>query len=457
MSRVVIRPPGHSGKAKRGHLCFDAAFETGNLGRADLIGEFEYDLFLRPDTCNPRYRFWFNFTVDNVKLDQRVIFNIVNISKNKNLFRDGLTPIVKSTGRPKWQRVPKANVFYYKSAAHQNHYVLSFSFAFDKEDEVYQFALAPPYSYSRLQAYLDVLQTKYPSNRFTRESLTTTVQNRRLEVITVDQVRREKNNKIRVIFILARSHAVASPASYAMQGLLEFLVGNHPIAKTLRERFIFKVLPMMNPDGVFLGNNRCNLVGQDLNRTWNIATEYLHPTLFATKRLLREYDQSEAYQVDFVIDMHAHSSLLGSFIYGNAYEDVYRYERHLVFPKLLSANAEDWVQEHMSFNADERKAGSCRRFCCERLNDAVNTYSLEVSMFGCYVKGSSTVAPYSEDGREYLFKINLKLLRFKCQDFYFCFFSLCSDALGTQFGSHFPRVLPLHQRAAHLAAPRTNV
>lgn len=29
VSRAVIRPVGHSGKAKRGHLCFDAAFETG--------------------------------------------------------------------------------------------------------------------------------------------------------------------------------------------------------------------------------------------------------------------------------------------------------------------------------------------------------------------------------------------------------------------------------------------
>lgn len=65
-----MRPPGHSGKAKRGHLCFDAAFETGNLGRVDLINEFEYDLFIRPDTCCPKYRLWFNFTVDNVKQDQ---------------------------------------------------------------------------------------------------------------------------------------------------------------------------------------------------------------------------------------------------------------------------------------------------------------------------------------------------------------------------------------------------
>lgn len=39
---------------------------TGNLGRVDYISEFEFDLFVRPDTCNPRFRVWFNFTVENV-------------------------------------------------------------------------------------------------------------------------------------------------------------------------------------------------------------------------------------------------------------------------------------------------------------------------------------------------------------------------------------------------------
>ncbi len=41
VERVVMRPPGHSGKAKQGHLCFDASFETGNLGRVDFITENE--------------------------------------------------------------------------------------------------------------------------------------------------------------------------------------------------------------------------------------------------------------------------------------------------------------------------------------------------------------------------------------------------------------------------------
>lgn len=45
-------------------------FLVGNLGRVDHVTEFEYDLFIRPDTCNPRFRVWFNFTVENVKESQ---------------------------------------------------------------------------------------------------------------------------------------------------------------------------------------------------------------------------------------------------------------------------------------------------------------------------------------------------------------------------------------------------
>lgn len=36
----------------------------------------------------------------------------------------------------------------------------------------------------------------------------------------------------------------------------------------LREKFIFKIIPMLNPDGVIHGNYRCSLAGCDLNRRW---------------------------------------------------------------------------------------------------------------------------------------------------------------------------------------------
>ena len=78
------------------------------------------------------FRFWFHFTVENTRKDQRVIFNVVNLSKNRSLFAEGLTPVVKSTTRPRWQRMLKQNVFHYKSPLHHEHFVLSFAFTFDR-------------------------------------------------------------------------------------------------------------------------------------------------------------------------------------------------------------------------------------------------------------------------------------------------------------------------------------
>ncbi len=49
-----------------------------------------------------RSRFWFHFAVDNVQNGQRVIFNICNLSRTRCLFRSGLTPVVRSTSRPRW-------------------------------------------------------------------------------------------------------------------------------------------------------------------------------------------------------------------------------------------------------------------------------------------------------------------------------------------------------------------
>ena len=45
-----------------------------------------------------------------------------------------------------------------------------------------------------------------------------------------------------------------------MQGLIDFLVSKHKVATLLREKLIFKIVPMMNPDGVFLGNSKVEIV-----------------------------------------------------------------------------------------------------------------------------------------------------------------------------------------------------
>ena len=50
------------------------------------------------------------------------------------------------------------------------------------------------------------------------------------------------------------------------QGILEFLCSPDPAAATLRSSFVFKLVPMLNPDGVANGSYRCSLAGVDLNR-----------------------------------------------------------------------------------------------------------------------------------------------------------------------------------------------
>ncbi len=64
---------------------------------------------------------------------------------------------------------------------------------------------------------------------------------------------------------------------------MDFLVGNSPEAKILRDTFVFKIVPMLNPDGVLVGNYRCNLAGVDLNRQWIDPAKKLHPSIFHTK------------------------------------------------------------------------------------------------------------------------------------------------------------------------------
>ena len=76
-----------------------------------------------------------------------------------------------------------------------------------------------------------------------------------------DEVKKRKGT-----VISARVHPGETVGSWMMKGVLEFLVSNAKEAKQLREKYVFKIIPMLNPDGVIYGNYRCGLAGCDLNR-----------------------------------------------------------------------------------------------------------------------------------------------------------------------------------------------
>ncbi|XP_050973049.1 cytosolic carboxypeptidase 6 [Labeo rohita] len=398
VNKLMVTPPGYTGPPKKGHVIFDACFESGNLGRVDYISEFEFDLFIRPDTCNPRFRVWFNFTVENVRETQRVIFNIVNFSKTKSLYRDGMSPVVKSTSRPKWQRLPAKNVYYYRCPDHRRNYVMSFAFCFDREDDIYQFAYCYPYTYSRLQHYLASLERRN-LDYLQREQLGLSVQQRRLDLLTItNPAHLNQEREKRVVFLTARVHPGESPASFICQGVIDFLVSQHPIAQVLRDHVIFKIVPMLNPDGVYLGNYRCSLMGFDLNRHWQDPSPWAHPTLHAVKQLIVQMNQDPKVSLEFYIDVHAHSTMMNGFMYGNVFEEEERGQRQAVFPRLLCQNAPDFSLSSTSFNRDVVKAGTGRRFLGGLLDDTSYCYTLEVSFYSYLAAGSTSPVPYTEDG-----------------------------------------------------------
>jgi len=117
-----------------------------------------------------------------------------------------------------------------------------------------------------------------------------------------------------------------------MKGLIEFLMGDTPEARLLREKFVFKIVPMLNPDGVINGNYRCSLSGQDLNRRYKATTKTLYPVIFATKRLVRSFNQE--HEIALYCDFHGHSRKKNVFMYGNNIEG--EPEKSRVFPLIMS-------------------------------------------------------------------------------------------------------------------------
>ena len=70
-----------------------------------------------------------------------------------------------------------------------------------------------------------------------------------------------------------------------VNGLIDYLLS--PAAAQLRKHFVFRIVPMLNPDGVIFGNYWCSLLGCDLNRRWDNPNRLLHPTVYYAKKLVK--------------------------------------------------------------------------------------------------------------------------------------------------------------------------
>ncbi|OON15958.1 hypothetical protein X801_08233, partial [Opisthorchis viverrini] len=93
--------------------------------------------------------------------------------------------------------------------------------------------------------------------------------------------------KIAVI-LTARVHPGETNSSWVILGLMRSLISNNSEAEFLRRSYVFRIVPMLNPDGVILGNYRCSVTGHDLNRNYRKPQKDVFPTVWHTRELLRQ-------------------------------------------------------------------------------------------------------------------------------------------------------------------------
>jgi murein tripeptide amidase MpaA len=75
-----------------------------------------------------------------------------------------------------------------------------------------------------------------------------------------------------------------------MEGLINSLVymsTEHSVE--LLKKYIFKIIPMFNVDGVIYGNSRCDISGSDVNRKWiKSPNSFLYPVTHSAKKLYHQ-------------------------------------------------------------------------------------------------------------------------------------------------------------------------
>jgi murein tripeptide amidase MpaA len=84
----------------------------------------------------------------------------------------------------------------------------------------------------------------------------------------------DESEKVCIVAV-GRIHPGESNASFVMKGFLDYLVSDRAVE--IRKKAVFKIIPMINPDGVVFGNYRTSLSGKDLNRQFKTKNVELFP------------------------------------------------------------------------------------------------------------------------------------------------------------------------------------
>jgi hypothetical protein len=189
--------------------------------------------------------------------------------------------------------------------------------------------------------------------------------------------------------LTSRVHPGETPASYAIKGSIEFLLNEtDPLAAILRNLFVFKIVPMINPDGVSRGHFRTDGFGKNLNRYYRDANPVEQPAVFAICQLINYFELDK--RIFFFCDYHAHGSYKNHFFYGNSLGFLMQVESR-AFARLFELNNPsfsydccDFSQRQMAakennpLEKEKRTKEHCSRVATYRYAHLIHSFTLEL-------------------------------------------------------------------------------
>ncbi|NXU07145.1 CBPC2 carboxypeptidase, partial [Buphagus erythrorhynchus] len=371
-------------------LLFESRFESGNLQKAIKVGPYEYVLMLRPDLYTAKHTQWFYFRVQNTRQEPLYRFTIANMAKPKSLYGQGLQPLLYSQQDAQtcgigWRRVGTDIRYCRGSAGEPPLFQLSWTVRFPHDSDTCFFAACYPYTYSDLQRYLRALAADPVRSRYcTVQALCRSLAGNSVYLLTITSPGGTAGK--RVVVASARVHPGESGGSWAMRGFLDFLLSAHADAQLLRRLFVFKVVPMLNPDGVVVGNSRCSLAGRDPNRAYGMALPGSFPGVWHLRAMVQRVLAER--EVMLYCDFHGHSRKNNVFMYGcDAGGDGTETRlRQRVFPLMLSKNAPNKFSfSSCKFQVQKSKERT-GRVSMWRLGVS-HSYTLEVAFSGSTLDG----------------------------------------------------------------------
>jgi uncharacterized repeat protein (TIGR02543 family) len=277
-------------------IIFDSNFDMGNLinvtyieGRAGYRhykAATNYTIGYDPvaGRTNNDKHWWFYFSMENAA-GKTIAVSIVNgtdsdwsTSQTAGNRWPEIEPVY-SYDNINWYRVPLSCVSYDRTAK-----VFTINITVPPEYDKVWLAPLPPYTIARRNA----LFAEFADSPYLKvESLGTTPGGQQLLVATITDPAYPDENKFRS-YVIAQQHSGEVPASWEAEGLIRFLLSDNPTAAAIRRSFIFRIVPIVNVDGVYYGVSRYTPIRNgyqyDLNRQWSLAasgstSSYLQPEI----------------------------------------------------------------------------------------------------------------------------------------------------------------------------------